>query len=215
MKLRVEIRAGYTAQQELMARVDHIKKRVYASETDLRDRGILKFQERDNVFATFTGAPRNAMCVTSPLQELGMALLKSDFFGTSACDLGTGPGGPSAVLSLFFPTVVTWEIDRQIYDMTRSTWQKEGPPFSEVLFLHADFLEKEADLSPFDLVYFYEPFMDDFRFLMREKLMTMRPGAVVLCPPLTSKKTHTWIFQPTEFTPVPIEARLNAYVRNA
>ena len=179
--------------------IELITRKVRAAERILETNRVLVMAELEGVIMNWTNAPNNGMYLSSELGKFANLLLHNSFDPGSACDLGGGLVGIGAIESLFFKKkVVSWEYDSRIHQKSVELWRNAGFPYDQIDIRCGDFLSQEADIKNFGFIYFFQPFMENFRFLMREKLLEASRGAVIAFHQLPSKKAHQFIFQPTD-----------------
>jgi protein-L-isoaspartate O-methyltransferase len=95
----------------------------------------------------------------------------------SLADLGSGLGELCFVASFHFQKVVGYEMDSELIREADNIRKRIG--FDNVVFRQEDFLK--ADLSGFDALTVYQPFVDNFVPLMAERLLNTRPGTYIIC----------------------------------
>jgi protein-L-isoaspartate O-methyltransferase len=132
-----------------------------------------------------TQAPRKARhAITSAFlllshiqeaREAGGLELSPDWF---CADLGSGLGMSTFSLALRFgfKTVVGYELDEHVIARAERTQQRHG--IENVKFEHKDFLEE--DLTPYKLLYVYQPFSENFVGYMTLPMRETAPGTIVI-----------------------------------
>ena len=108
----------------------------------------------------------------------------------SVADLGSGLGELCFAGSFHFRKMVGYEKDEELIGEADNIRQLLG--FDNVSFRQEDFLR--ADLSEFDALIFYQPFLEDFIPLMSWRLRVMRPGTHII-----SCTLHREIFDDKNF----------------
>lgn len=91
-------------------------------------------------------------------------------------DLGSGLGMVCFSASLAFRNITGFEIDPKLVDLSRGIKKRFG--IENVRIRNMDFLN--ANLSNFQVIYVYWPFINDYSRLIDEKLATTKPGTVII-----------------------------------
>lgn len=131
-----------------------------------------------------TTAPNKAEYAAFPAITLYMGLedlgLPRDF---SFADLGSGLGNacfPAALYfkhaALYFKNVVGFELDSRLCAEAEGIGREHG--FNNISFRNEDFLK--ADLSPFQVIFTYHPFRDNFIPLMKKRLRDIPSGTIII-----------------------------------
>ncbi|MFA5113965.1 MAG: class I SAM-dependent methyltransferase [Candidatus Margulisiibacteriota bacterium] len=122
-----------------------------------------------------TAAPHRATYLGSSTQKFLLAIEKLHLpYETTMADLGMGLGQICDVAP--FKKVVGFEQDEKLFAAAEQIrgWLE----LDNVSFRCEDFLT--ADLTGFDLLYFFKPFHAGFRERMRERLLDTRPGTLII-----------------------------------
>ena len=90
--------------------------------------------------------------------------------------LGSGVGMSAFTAADHFKWIVGFEADPQLVIAAENIRQQFG--ILNIDFRLADFLK--ADLSGFDVIYFYRPFLEQFHQKMANKLLETRPGTIIM-----------------------------------
>ena len=124
-----------------------------------------------------TAAPRSAAYQATPtfllLSKLDAMKLPREYH---LADLGSGLGLACFTASLYFERVTGFELDPALLRAAENVRAELG--IKNVAFKNQDFLE--ADLSPFNALYIFQPFLDGFIQLFSQKLLELKPGTIVL-----------------------------------
>lgn len=94
-------------------------------------------------------------------------------------DLGSGLGTACFAATELFDQVVGYEIDPILVFASRILRWKLGISRKTLKFYWINFLK--ADLSSFDLLYVFRPFIENFEEVMSSILNQLRPGTRVVC----------------------------------
>ncbi|KPJ68590.1 hypothetical protein AMJ44_06190 [candidate division WOR-1 bacterium DG_54_3] len=132
-----------------------------------------------------TRAPRKARhAITSAFlllshiqeaREAGGLELSPDW---RCADLGSGLGMSTFSLALRFGfiKVIGYELDKKVISRAERTRQRHG--IGNVRFEYKDFLEE--DLSPYKLLYIYQPFFENFVEYMNLPMLETAPGTIII-----------------------------------
>ena len=93
-------------------------------------------------------------------------------------DLGHGFGGHCFIAKNYFKNVTGIEGDEKIFELSKESRSNLGSRYKSVDLKFGNFLEE--DLSPFDVIYFARPFLENFEKLMGDKLLEAKPGTTVI-----------------------------------
>ena len=201
-KLPIEI---YRIRQTVSKAEEYITKTMPKSFRPWGDTSVFK-----------TSAPNEGRYVRSPVDSLLDVLLNIDFKSLnpsfneeSAVVLGSGLGASCFTLSLFFENVVGWEYDPWLRPTSRRVGEVLGDPYNKVDFKLGDFLS-DADISNFSLIYFFEPFIENFGEFMGKLLSKASNGAMILCPGLALSQDYPLVFPENLFLQhdIPISRQL-------
>lgn len=122
-------------------------------------------------------APRNAVYAASSAR-LFLNVIQDLHLPRTArfADLGSGAGLICATAGIWFTSVTGFEVDQRLLTQAKSVVKKLDLP--HVRFRDQDFLE--ADLTEFDIIYFFHPFITGIAQLMKAKLAQTKPGTLII-----------------------------------
>ncbi|MBN2057808.1 MAG: methyltransferase domain-containing protein [Candidatus Saganbacteria bacterium] len=111
----------------------------------------------------------------------------------SFADLGSGLGNIAFPAATHFKAVVGFELDTALFHEAERCRQELG--FANIQFRQDDFLY--ADLSDFNVIFFFKPFVLRFVELMHHKMQELRPGTRVIANTINYERAR--IFDPRSF----------------
>ena len=131
----------------------------------------------DNRVSFSTHGPRRPVYAATPLRSIleviGKAgLPKEGHFA----DLGSGLGMACFVASFYFSQVTGFEFDHEILAEAEKIRQRFN--LNNVRFLNIDFLR--ANINPYNVIYMFHPFLDNFSELIVNILKETKPGTVII-----------------------------------
>lgn len=133
-------------------------------------------------FAT-TGPRFPAYAATHPKVLLHI-FHKLNFPGNSRfADLGSGVGMPCFIASFFFDHVTGFEFDKRL--LHKAEGIRRMFRLNNIEFKNTDFLK--ADLTPYNVLFMYWPFENNFAELMHDKLKETKPGTFIISYKFTNK----------------------------
>ena len=91
-------------------------------------------------------------------------------------DLGSGSGRIGLPASYYFKRVTLFERDHRLCNLTRRIMK--GYNIANVTLKNADFLRQS--IEPFDVIYFFRPFREDYCAKMENLIRTAKPGATLI-----------------------------------
>ena len=125
----------------------------------------------------YTIAPRIGMYHPTPTTMLLSNIERLELSpNMNAAVLGSALGSSSFALALHFAKVTGIEYARKLVKVAREIGQELD--IDNVEFEHGDFLD--ADLSGFDFIYTYQPFLLDYERIMPHIFAELKPGTVIM-----------------------------------
>jgi hypothetical protein len=166
------------SQRTLLDKLIQINKVIEQSEKSLYARRKGRYFNASNLLQT--DAPRRGVYLKTNIFHLGEYLYKVSLPRGSFTDLGSGLGGVCSVANnLGFYPIVGYEDDLDIFFRAINIREKKlGKEYKGIQFINSDFMK--AEISSFDVIYFFRPFYKNFERLMGEKLRESKPGALII-----------------------------------
>jgi methylase of polypeptide subunit release factors len=142
-------------------------------------------ENRRDIFEKFGDAifplrgPRSPHYGGTPIQSLldhldKLSLPSQHHFA----DLGAGLGAACFAAAAKFDQVTGFETQKRIRTEAETLRKMYG--INHVRFINQDFMEEEASLRSFNVIYFFKPFSENFFVRIREKLLETEPGTVII-----------------------------------
>jgi hypothetical protein len=128
--------------------------------------------------------------VERTLTHLDKLALPSDYHFV---DLGSGLGGPCFAAAAHFDRVTGIENNDALFSETVKIRDRFG--ISNVVFRKEDFMG--IPLTPFNIVFFFKPYCDNFFEEMRVKMLETAPGTYIISRQFKANE----IFDPAYFKP--------------
>jgi len=107
-------------------------------------------------------------------------------------ELGSGSGRIGLRASYYFENVTLFETDKRLCNITRRIMREYS--ISNVTLKNADFLRQS--IEPFDYIFFFLPFRDNYTEKMKELVQRAKPGSTLI---FTSEQEFQ-LFGPEHFT---------------
>jgi SAM-dependent methyltransferase len=167
------------ARQISSQRIRQIKQEVRKAEEVLIKLGFARRNEFGIVNRYPSGPNRPIYQTTSPEALLRFLERQNLPRNLKVADLGSGLGTACLAATELFDQVVGFEIDPILVVASRLIRWKLGISRKSLKFYWRNFFK--ADLSSFDLLYLFRPFIDNFEELMSSKLNQLRTGTLVIC----------------------------------
>lgn len=162
--------------------LDKIADRVRLSERACRQaKGLPITSDR----SFFTDAPNRGLCASINTKTFGRLLqlldLSSDLW---FADLGGGLAGACLSANIYFKSATLIEADKVVLNFAKKNSSAMvsdtlGNFSSTVKFRAGNFLE--IDPKTYQVIFFYQPFLNDFKQLMGDYLNKTKPGTIVIC----------------------------------
>ncbi|MBU0671716.1 MAG: class I SAM-dependent methyltransferase [Candidatus Margulisbacteria bacterium] len=171
-----------------------IEKAVQRAERKVAPKGLARNFSKGDWLCFSTAARRKAEYAATPAKLFlktieDLDLQPENHFG----DLGSGLGLTCFAAAMHFARVTGFELDQRL--LTEAETIRQAFEIENVAFRHEDFLY--TDLAPFQVLFLFQPFSQDFPDLMRDKLAGTTPGTVIISH--IFRFTEPIIFGPDDF----------------
>jgi len=186
------------------ATIQRIDKIVVAAENYLQTQKQLTLVVPADRLMFETSPLNRATYLRSPIERLSQLLLRvefktfnPDFKAKSAGVLGGGLGAAAFTLALFFEKVTSFELDYNLWEMSKKVASKLGTPHNKVIFNHCNVF-KDVNIKGFDFLYFFEPVLDNYEKL-GDLLKEASPGTIILSSIFVNMDHYPLVFPYSHF----------------
>jgi hypothetical protein len=180
MKFRRLLSEEYPEESMEVRSAPHLKKFQHMQSAVRQiERGLAQRRGKKRGPAFFeTSAPHRGIYAPLPVEIFTRHLERHPELkpGFAVADLGSGLGELCFAASFTFRKVVGYEMDPELIGEADNIRQLLD--FQNVSFRREDFLK--ADLSEFDALIVFQPFLEDFAPLITWRLLNTRPGTHII-----------------------------------